>query len=110
MPFIEHDKFKEYFFVMSLCEVRDYIMKALFISLASIHEIGIIHHDIKLSNLLYNWNKRKFKLIDFGLANKLKITSRSYGVTNPNQPKSNSTRYNECQHTAAEFAARVCAD
>jgi len=97
MPFIKHDRFKEYVSVMSLCEVQDY-MKSLFVSLASIHEIGIIHHDIKPSNCLYNCNERKFKLIDFGLAeisSKLEMTSRSYGAPNPNWSKSNSRRYGE---------------
>ena len=67
MPFIEHDKFKEYVSIMTLCEVRDY-MKAFFVSLISIRELRIIHCDIKPSNCLYNCNGRKLKLIDFVLA------------------------------------------
>ena len=62
-------------------------MKSLFVSLASIHEIGIIHRDIKPSNCLYNCSKREFKLIDFGLAeirSKLEMNSKNYGV--PSEP------------------------
>ena len=109
MPFIEHDKFNEYVSKINLCEVRDY-MKSLFVSLASIHEIGIIHRDIKPSNCLYNCSKREFKLIDFGLAeirSKLEMTSKNYGVPNLNQCKNNSRRYGECKHTLAEVCS-IC--
>ena len=60
---------------------QDY-MKALFVSLASIHELRIIHRDIKLGNCLYNYKGRNLKLIDFGLAQisyNLE-TTRSYDV------------------------------
>jgi len=49
MPFIEHDKFKEYVEIMALSEVQDY-MKGLFLALTSVHKFGIIHGDVKLSN------------------------------------------------------------
>jgi len=58
MPFIEHDKFKEYVKIMALSEVQDY-MKDLFLALTSVHKFGIIHRDIKPSNCLYNCKEKK---------------------------------------------------
>ena len=49
MPFIEHDKFKDFFSTLTLHEIRAY-MKALFNALVSVHKSGIIHRDIKPSN------------------------------------------------------------
>ena len=99
MPFIKHDKFKNYVSNMTLCEVRDY-MKSLFLSLASIHELGIIHCDIKPGNCLYNCKERK-----------LKLNSESHDVPNSkpilNHPKGSSLRYSECQHTTAELCS-IC--
>jgi len=37
-------------------------------ALASIHSLGIIHRDIRLSNILSDFQKREITLIDFGLS------------------------------------------
>lgn len=34
-------------------------------------EKGIVHHDLKPQNIVYNWEKRDMKMIDFGLMNKI---------------------------------------
>ena len=61
MPFIEHDKFKDFFSTLTLHEIRAY-MKALFNALVSVHKLGIIHRDIKPSNCLYNCKKGELKI------------------------------------------------
>ncbi|KAM9962443.1 hypothetical protein ACTFIR_005351 [Dictyostelium discoideum] len=44
------------------------IIEDLIKSLASIHEIGIIHRDLKLENVMFDKESNKWKLIDFGLS------------------------------------------
>lgn len=67
MPYFDHNSFTDYFNIMSITEVQQYI-KGLFRSLKVVHDHHIIHRDIKPSNFLYNCKNRTFKLIDFGLA------------------------------------------
>jgi len=43
------------------------LFKQLLCSLIYSHKQGIIHHDIKLENVLLTKNRKKVKLIDFGL-------------------------------------------
>jgi len=45
-------------------------LRSLLESLAFIHALGIVHHDIKPSNFLYNSTIHKGSLVDFGLAQK----------------------------------------
>ncbi len=45
-----------------------YYMYALLEGLASLHELGVVHRDIKQGNFLYNAETKKGILIDFGLA------------------------------------------
>ena len=66
MPIIEHDKFLEYFQLMNIVEVREY-MRNLLIALERVHCHGIIHRDIKPANFLYSRATRKYALVDFGL-------------------------------------------
>lgn len=67
MPYFMHDKFTDYLPSMTVVEARDY-MSALFSALANVHSHHIIHRDIKPSNFLYNRERKKFQLVDFGLA------------------------------------------
>ena len=109
MPFIEHDKFKDYVSSLTLYEVQDY-MKALFMALVATHELGIIHHDIKPSNCLYNCKERKFKLIDFGLAQskqELQTTGKSCDVSASLKWLS-SVNDNKCKHSTTDVCSTCC--
>jgi len=67
MPFVDHCKFMDLVATADLTEVKLYIAN-LISALSHIHKIGIIHRDIKPSNFLYDRKRKKFALVDFGLA------------------------------------------
>lgn len=67
MPHIVHDEWREYFSKLSWEDLSFYF-RSLAKALRDIHACGIIHRDIKPSNFLYNVDKRKGWLVDFGLA------------------------------------------
>ena len=67
MPHVEHCKFIDLVATTTLDEVKFYIANLLS-ALAHIHNLGIIHRDIKPSNFLYDRRRKKFALVDFGLA------------------------------------------
>ena len=46
-----------------------FIARQLTSAVAHIHEMGIVHRDIKLENILVNTETKKVKLTDFGLSN-----------------------------------------
>ena len=81
MPNIEHCRFIDLVATAELEEVKSYIanllaalehihryMSASTIELTILCRLGIIHRDIKPSNFLYDRNRRKYALVDFGLA------------------------------------------
>ena len=70
MPFVDCCKFSDVVRTMDHVEVRTY-MRNLFQALAHIHKLGIIHRDIKPANFLYDRKKKIFKLVDFGLAQRM---------------------------------------
>jgi len=81
---VDNFEFKQYYvFIMeyiedntnvcSFIKKTDYIMKKRFVNWLSstvgkLHEHGISHCDIKLSNTLYSKSRDKFYLIDFGFS------------------------------------------
>ena len=66
-PFFKHQKFVEYFKLMSFDKIRIY-MYQLLTCIKKIHSAGIIHRDIKPENFLFNVETNDCYLIDFGLA------------------------------------------
>ena len=69
MPYVESIKFPDLIRTASVADVR-FFMKNLLLALRHIHSFGIIHRDVKPANFLYDPVKKKFGLIDFGLAQK----------------------------------------
>ena len=76
MPYVDCSKFSDVVRTMDHVEARTY-MRNLFQALAHIHLLGIIHRDIKPANFLYDRKKKIFKLVDFGLAQRVGETSTS---------------------------------
>ena len=66
-PFFKHQKFVEYFKLMSFDKIRIY-MYQLLTCIKKIHSAGLIHRDIKPENFLFNVETNDCYLIDFGLA------------------------------------------
>ena len=67
MPYIQHCRFIDLVAKVELGEVQLYLANLL-AALEHIHKLGIIHRDIKPSNFLYDRQRKKFALVDFGLA------------------------------------------
>uniref|UniRef100_A0A8C4QUZ9 non-specific serine/threonine protein kinase n=1 Tax=Eptatretus burgeri TaxID=7764 RepID=A0A8C4QUZ9_EPTBU len=67
MDYFEHNNLSDIIQDLTLEEVRDY-MKNLLIALKHIHQLGIVHRDVKPSNFLYNRKLGRYALVDFGLA------------------------------------------
>lgn len=63
---------------MSEAEIRRDILPKLNAALHAIHQAGVIHADIKPSNILYSNNRKSFVLIDFGIS---RITDERRFVT-----------------------------
>ena len=67
MPYVKHCRFVDLVATAELEEVKAYIAN-LIAALEHIHKLNIIHRDIKPSNFLYDRSRRKYALVDFGLA------------------------------------------
>ena len=67
-------------------EVRLY-MKNLLLALRHIHSFGIIHRDIKPANFLYDPVKKRFGLVDFGLAQKGDPVPYNKTIAKPSVPE-----------------------
>ena len=79
-PFFKHQKFVEYFKIMSFEKIRIY-MYQLLTCIKKIHSAGIIHRDIKPENFLFNVETNECCLIDFGLA-EIDIDSKYFNTIN----------------------------
>ena len=67
LPYFRHADFRNYFRQMTVPDMQIYF-RSLFSALAAVHEKGILHRDIKPTNFLYEPEKRRGVLVDFGLA------------------------------------------
>ncbi|KAI0381197.1 kinase-like protein [Hypomontagnella monticulosa] len=67
LPYFRHQDFRKYYCHMTVYDMKIYF-RSLFTALAAVHEKGIIHRDIKPTNFLYDPEKRRGVLVDFGLA------------------------------------------
>lgn len=67
LPYFRHTDFREYFRRMTVPDMRIYF-RSLFSALVSVHAKGILHRDIKPTNFLYEPDKQRGVLVDFGLA------------------------------------------
>ncbi|KAI9676870.1 MAG: hypothetical protein M1817_006709 [Caeruleum heppii] len=67
LPYFRHVDFREYFRDFTVPDMRLYF-RSLFTALAAVHEQGILHRDIKPTNFLYDVDRRRGVLVDFGLA------------------------------------------
>jgi cell division control protein 7 len=69
LPYFRHTDFRSYFRHMSVPDMQIYF-RSLFTGLAEVHAKGILHRDIKPTNFLYEPDKKRGVLVDFGLAEK----------------------------------------
>lgn len=65
--FFNHNEFSDFYKDMTFEKIQIYMFQLL-TCLKKIHEVGIIHRDIKPDNFLFNYESNECCLIDFGLA------------------------------------------
>ncbi|RYP79000.1 hypothetical protein DL769_003090 [Monosporascus sp. CRB-8-3] len=75
LPYFRHQDFRKYYPHMTVLDMRIYF-RSLFTALAAVHAQGIIHRDIKPTNFLYDPEKKRGVLVDFGLAEREGIDNK----------------------------------
>lgn len=67
LPYYKHRDFREFYREMVPSDMQPYF-RSLFTALEAVHTAGILHRDIKPTNFLYDPERRRGVLVDFGLA------------------------------------------
>ncbi|KAH8688875.1 putative cell cycle protein kinase [Talaromyces proteolyticus] len=67
LPFFPHTDFRIQYRTFLVADMRHYF-RSLLSALTSVHKHGILHRDIKPTNFLYDPERRRGVLVDFGLA------------------------------------------
>lgn len=75
LPYFNATKFLKVVQDSNQWEIQKYL-RALFEALAYVHKHNVIHRDIKPSNFLYDREKDKFLLVDFGLAEDMVVEDK----------------------------------
>ncbi|KAL1923111.1 uncharacterized protein VTP21DRAFT_9487 [Calcarisporiella thermophila] len=88
LPYFRHDDFRYFFRDASMWLIRSY-MRQLFIALTHLHKLNLIHRDVKPTNFLFNIQKNRGVLVDFGL-------------TEPEEPASKNTAKAQLRRTRSK--------
>ncbi|KAL8375873.1 hypothetical protein RB595_007143 [Gaeumannomyces hyphopodioides] len=67
LPYFRHADFRDYYKNMTVRDMSIYL-RSLFVALVSVHDVNILHRDIKPTNFLYDPETQRGVLVDFGLA------------------------------------------
>ena len=67
LPHFRHQDFRTFYRRLTPSHIKIYF-RSLFAALAAVHKHGIIHRDIKPTNFLYDTERKRGVLVDFGLA------------------------------------------
>ncbi|KAK9240998.1 kinase-like domain-containing protein [Lipomyces kononenkoae] len=86
LPYYKHADYRAFYRQLPLSEFK-YYMKSLLTALENVHLNGILHRDVKPTNFLYDPEKRRGVLVDFGLAERESLdpsycSCRGYGENN----------------------------